>query len=83
MTVQELRTLPANHAYLQQVGMRIKVQRARRWISQDTLAALSSISRVTLGSIERGEHSATLLTYVTIADALGIDVGDLLTTRTD
>jgi hypothetical protein len=33
---------------------------------------------VTLGSIERGDHAASLLTYRKLARALGRDVGELV-----
>jgi hypothetical protein len=39
------------------------------------------VSRVTLGSIERGEHAATLPTYVATAHGLNMDVGDLVAAR--
>ena len=67
--------------YLRAVGLRIKALRVRREVSQDQLADTAGVSRVTLGSIERGEHAAQVLTYVKIAHALACDVGDLLTER--
>jgi transcriptional regulator with XRE-family HTH domain len=46
--------------------------------SQDALAVRSGVSRVTLGSIERGEHPAGLLTYVRLGRALSVPLADLL-----
>ena len=68
-------------AHLAEVGLRIKAWRVRRRVSQDVLADRSSVSRVTLGSIERGEHTATLTTYLKVARALAVDLGDLVTER--
>ena len=66
---------------LDEVAARIRALRVLRRISQDRLAELASISRVTLGSSERAEHAATLTTYLRIAHGLGVDVGDLVTER--
>jgi len=70
-----------NDPYLEEVGVRIKAWRVRRRVSQDVLAERAQVSRVTLGSIERGEHAATLTTYRKVAVALGVDVGDLVSER--
>lgn len=68
-------------AYLRAVGLRIRALRVLREASQNRIAESAQVSRVTLGSIERGEHAAQVLAYVKIARALGCDVGDLLTER--
>lgn len=69
--------------YLLRIGLRIKAQRVLRQVNQDGLAKRAGVSRVTLGSIERGDHAASITTYVALADGLGVDVGDLLTKRPD
>lgn len=69
--------------YLLRIGLRIKAQRVLRQVNQDDLAKRAGVSRVTLGSIERADHAASITTYVALADGLGIDVGDLLTKRPD
>jgi transcriptional regulator with XRE-family HTH domain len=65
-------------SYLSGVGLRIRLERVRRRISQDELARLAGVSRVTLGSIERGEHAATVLTYRKLARAFGVRLSELL-----
>ena len=65
-------------AYLRKVGLRVRLYRVARGEVQDAFAKRAAVSRVTLGSIERGEHSAGLLTYRALARALGRDMGDLL-----
>lgn len=65
-------------AYLSEIGLRIRLERVRRRISQDELARRSGVSRVTLGSIERGEHAATVLTYRKLARTFGVRLSLLL-----
>lgn len=67
-----------DRVYLDSVGLRVRLFRMARSMSQDDLARRASVSRVTLGSIERGDHAAGLLTYLKLARALGRDVGELL-----
>ena len=65
-------------AWLAEVGMRVRLARVRRRESQDQLAKIARISRVTLGSIERGEHPAAVLAYLPLARVLGVSMDDLL-----
>jgi transcriptional regulator with XRE-family HTH domain len=64
--------------YLRLVSRRVRSRRVLVGITQDELAALAPMSRVTLGSIERGDHAASLLTYLKLARALGVSMGSLL-----
>lgn len=68
-------------AYLRLVGRRMKSRRVLLGLNQDALAAASGVSRVTLGSIERGDHAASLMTYRKVARALRWDVGELVEER--
>ena len=65
-------------AWLTEVGLRIRVARVRRRESQEQLAQLALTSRVTLGSVERGDHAAAVLTYVRLARTLGVSLDELL-----
>ena len=65
-------------AFLGDLGLRVRVIRMARRMAQERLATIAEVSRVTLGSIERGDHAAGLLTYLKLARALGRDVGELL-----
>jgi DNA-binding XRE family transcriptional regulator len=58
-------------AWLAEVGLRVRVAWMRRPESQERLAELALTSRVTLGSVERGDHAADVLTYVRLAQTLG------------
>ncbi|HEV7656589.1 MAG TPA: helix-turn-helix transcriptional regulator [Mycobacteriales bacterium] len=65
-------------SYLRLVSRRVRSQRVLAGITQDELAERAGMSRVTLGSIERGDHGASVLTYLKVARALGVPMGTLL-----
>jgi DNA-binding XRE family transcriptional regulator len=58
--------------------MRVRLARVRRRQSQDVLAPLTGVSRVTLGSIERGDHAAAVTSYVRLARTLDLSLNELL-----
>jgi transcriptional regulator with XRE-family HTH domain len=68
-------------AYLREVGLRVKLLRVTRGISQEELGAASGVSRVTVGSIERGDHPASVLAYRKLARAFGVRISELLDER--
>src|ERR1700709_1038881 len=62
--------------WLTEVGIRVRIARFRLRITQTEMARRAAVSRVTLGSIERGEHAATAPTYRRIATATGLQLGE-------
>ena len=68
----------AELVYLRRVGLRVKLARVARGLSQEQLGAVSGVSRVTVGSIERGDHPASVLAYRRLAEAFGVAVSELL-----
>lgn len=56
----------------------VRVERARRRLSQEALAGIAGVSRVYLGTIERAEVACTLDVAERLAVALEIPLGDLL-----
>ena len=64
--------------WLAAVGMRVRLARVARGETQEELGCRAGVSRVTVGSIERGEHPASVLAFRRLADALGVDLGRLL-----
>ena len=64
--------------FLRDLGLRVRLFRVARGLSQDELARVSGVSRVTLGSIERGEHAASLLAYRKLSIAFAVGLGELL-----
>lgn len=65
-------------AWLLEIGMRIRLARVRTRQSQSQLGSRSGVSRVTVGSIERGDHVAVLTAYCRLADTLGLPLEVLL-----
>lgn len=68
----------AERAWLRSVGLRVRLARVAGRESQEALAVRASVSRVTLGSIERGDHPAGVLTFARLSPALGMPLGELL-----
>lgn len=71
-------TMTDDTAYLRAVGMRVRLARVQRRLSQEALGALSGVSRVTVGSVERGDHPGSVLAYHKLAKALDMRISDLL-----
>lgn len=59
-------------------GARVREARKAKGVSQERLALLSGIDRSYMGRIERGEINLTLEKVYRIAQALGVEVRDLL-----
>lgn len=60
-----------------QLGRNILALRTARGWSQQILAGEAGLSLRYLAGVERAEENPSLETLVAIADALGVDVGDL------
>ena len=56
----------------------LKSERLARGISQDALAKLSGLHRTYVGSVERGERNIAVDNMEALAEALDLDVSDLL-----
>jgi len=55
-----------------EIGKKIRLLRKEKGLTQESLANLANISRVTLGKIERGQMGAvSVVTLDIILDALG------------
>ena len=68
---------------LREVGKRVAAARAARGYTQERLAELVGIEPVTLSRWETGHRALSLSTLATIADALGVSLGDLLDVQTE
>ena len=64
--------------WLKKVGMRVRLGRVARGETQEELGIRSGVSRVTVGSIERSDHPAVLVSYSRLAWALDISLADLM-----
>ena len=64
-----------NLAKLHEIGQKVRVLRKEKGLTQDTLANLSGISRVTLGKIEKGElGTVSIKTLDLIISNLGYEI---------
>lgn len=63
---------------LKNIGINIKSERLRRGISQEELAEKCDISRNSVSLIETGKINPTIIRVIDIADALGVDIDDLV-----
>ncbi|WP_206060461.1 helix-turn-helix domain-containing protein [Nitrincola alkalilacustris] len=61
----------------------IRAFRKSRGISQEELADICDLHRTYIGSIEREERNVTLSTLEVLAEALGVSIVELLTSRAD
>jgi transcriptional regulator with XRE-family HTH domain len=57
---------------------RLKPIRERRALTQQQLAELAQINRVSLARLETGQSEARPTTVRKLADALGVDPGELM-----
>jgi XRE family transcriptional regulator, aerobic/anaerobic benzoate catabolism transcriptional regulator len=69
---------PAEEAYLQRLGERVRLGRARRGMSRKVLSRASGVSERYLAELERGAGNASLLVLRQIAEALSIEVAALV-----
>ena len=67
-----------NRGVLQRFGARVRYERERAGISQETLADLAGLHRTYLGGVERGERNIGLLNLVRLARALKITPSKLM-----
>lgn len=71
-------TSDGERQWLAEVGMRVRLARVRRRLTQREAAAVAEVSAVTFSSVERADHVAGVLTYARIARSLGLSLGELL-----
>ena len=69
---------PDERDWLRSVGMVVRLARVARLLSQEQFADLADVGRATLGSVERGDHPAGIITYWRVAAALDVPLDDLL-----
>lgn len=63
---------------LEKFGDRVREERAKQGLSQESLAAKAKVHRTYIGMIERAEKNITLENIEKIAKALGISISELL-----
>lgn len=60
------------------IGMRIKIARIRKSMTQDEVAEKAEISNSHISNVETGNTKVSLPTLVLIANAIGVSVDELL-----
>jgi XRE family aerobic/anaerobic benzoate catabolism transcriptional regulator len=79
----ETRRGEAPSAYLKRVGDRVRLGRARRGMSRRVLSQASGVSERYLAELERGAGNASLLVLRQVADALGLEVAQLVSDQAE
>ena len=57
---------------------KLRTERSARGISQEGLAELAGLHRTYVGSVERGERNIAVDNMESLANAMGLDICDLL-----
>ena len=60
------------------IGMRVKIARIRKGMTQDEVAEKAEISNSHISNVETGNTKVSLPTLVLIANAIGVSVDELL-----
>ncbi len=60
------------------IGLKIKLERTKRKLSQEKLAELSDLSKTHIGDIERGTSVPSIETLNKIANALNVELVELI-----
>lgn len=63
------------------IGKRVREERKKQGISQESLAAQAGIDRSYMGRIERGEVNVTVQTLWSIKNVLRVSINNLITDR--
>lgn len=63
---------------LDELAERVQIARATRLTSVKELSEATGLSREGIYKIERGERYGNITSYIRIADALGITLGEML-----
>ena len=67
-----------NKALIVAVGERLRELRLQRGFSQEELAYEADVPLSQIGRIERGENNPTISTLFVLAEALGVELKDLV-----
>lgn len=70
--------MAVNKQSLIHFGKRVREEREKKGLSQESLGELAKVHRTYIGMIERAEKNITLTNMEKIAKALGKKAGDLI-----
>ncbi len=63
---------------LKQIGLKFRVERTKRMLSQEKFAELANVHTNYIGKVERGEQNLTVKKIVDLANSLEIPVKSVL-----
>lgn len=66
-----------NNQINKKIGIKVKLERTKRGLSQEKLAELADMNKNSIGAIERGTSSPSVDTLAKIADAFGLQLNEL------
>ncbi len=66
-----------NENTVTKLGLKIRIERQKKKISQEKLAELANLNRNFIGMIERGETNVTVKNIESIANALQLPIQEL------
>ncbi|MFI3300896.1 MAG: helix-turn-helix transcriptional regulator [Candidatus Gastranaerophilales bacterium] len=66
-----------NNTFLEKVGLKIRLIRKKKGLSQEELAEICESATAYIGTIERGIQNPSLLLLKKIADALDINICEI------
>ncbi|MCG3165480.1 MAG: hypothetical protein POELPBGB_01243 [Bacteroidia bacterium] len=64
--------------YLKLVGLEFRIAKIRKGLSTPELCKLTGLSKSCINMMENGKTDVKILTYKRVADALGIQLKDIL-----
>jgi transcriptional regulator with XRE-family HTH domain len=67
-----------NSPQTQELGRRLRVFREAKGVSQEQLAFETGVNRTYIGNLERGRINPTLYNIMRVAEAVGVDPGELV-----
>lgn len=70
--------MDSKHEILIQFGMKVREYRKKKGFSQEELAFKANLHRTYIGMIERAEKNITLLNIEKIANALEVNINELM-----
>lgn len=76
-----MREHPLTRRLYLEMGVRVRRRRDALKLTQEDLAGIIGVSRSSVANIERGRHFAPVHLLLALAEALNVDMGDLLPTH--
>ena len=63
---------------LKKIGLNFRIERTKKYLSQEKFAELANVHTNYIGKIERGEQNLTIKKIVALANALNVCVEEIL-----